>query len=752
MNLPFLSKKKENKEFFLTLLLSSGKVSSILFEKTGSKLLILGASTQEFEGSLDALPPQKLLEISDIVISNVEEKLPVGDELSKTIFAVPYNWVFEGRIVKEKLASLKTLCDELKLTPVGFIVSLEAIIAFLHRLEGAPVTAIFVEAHEKHVTASIVKNGSILGVFEAAIEQDAAKAIDSLLLSQNVVENLPPKIILLNFEHAKKIQQSVLSHSWSKSLSFLHIPQVDVLDSEIESQAVIAGVSSQMGFAEIPHVKLDKIEKTQVPIAVAAEEATLETSEDVEPAKTELENEEVVSEAVEVRSEEFGFFKDVDVLDKKTQEKELEGKPVDKDDLEEELPMVHTNDGKQHVKRSLPHVKIPAFSMPELKFPFSFKSLPKSKGPLLYPLIAVAVLIIGVVGYYYTFEKVEVLVTLDKREISQEMDVEFVVDSETSAQNGIIKISEKEVKVEGSEEKAATGKKETGETAKGEVTIYNKTEDKKVFPKGSVIIGPNNLLFELADEVSVASTSSFSTTFSNAKGKVEASKFGKEYNIPSGTNFSFENQSTTNFFAKNDQAFSGGTKQEIKVVSANDISELTTKIVSSLTQKALDQEKGTMTKGNTLLPQALNYAFDEKNFSKDEGQEASSVSLTAALTLTLGYLDKDEISKFAQDAGESVPASYTYSIADSKVEVADISENDDGNISGTINMNSIFVPKVSVSESVKELTGKSEGRVSEIVTGEGISNTQVVFTRSLPFMPKVLPFNKNNISVVVRAD
>ncbi len=751
MNLPFLSKKKENKEFFLTLLLSSGKVSSILFEKTGSKLLILGASTQEFEGSLDALPPQKLLEFSDVVISSVEEKLPAGDELSKTIFAVPYNWVYEGKIVKEKLASLKTLCDELKLTPVGFIVSLEAIIALLHRLEGAPVTAIFVEAHEKHVTASIVKNGSILGVFETAIEADAAQAIDSLLLSQNVVENLPPKIVLLNFEHAKKIQQSVLSHSWSKSLSFLHIPQVDVLDSEIESQAVIAGVSSQMGFAEIPHVKLDKIEKTQSPIAVAVEEPLAQTQEDVDLADVKLDEAEVVEESVEVRSEEFGFFKDRDVLQEKTETADVVLEQVKEAEVEEELPMVHTNDG-QNAKRFLPHAKFPTFSMPEFKLPFSLKSLPKSKGPLLYPLIAVVVLIIGVVGYYYAFEKVEVLVTLDKREISQEMDVEFVVDSETSAQNGVIKISEKEVKVEGSEEKAATGKKETGETAKGEVTIYNKTEDKKVFPKGSVIIGPNNLLFELTDEVSVASTSSFSTTFSNAKGKVEASKFGKEYNIPSNTNFSFENLSTANFFAKNDQAFSGGTKQEIKVVSENDINELTTKIVSSLTQKAIDQEKGAMADGNTLLSQALNYAFDEKNFSKEEGQEASSVSLTAALTLTLGYIDKEEISKFAQDAGESVPSSYTYSVSDSEVEIADIAENDDGNISGTINMKSVFVPKVSVSESVEKLIGKSEGRVSEIVTIEGVSNTQVVFTRSLPFMPKVLPFNKNNISVVVRAD
>ncbi len=759
MKLPFLAKKKEEKEFFLTLILSSGKISSILFEKTGNKLLILGASSKDYEGSLDSLPPQKLLELSDVVITGVEEKLPGEESFSKTIFAIPHNWVFEGKIVKEKLASLKTLCDELRLTPVGFVVSIEAVIAYLHRKEGAPVTAIFAEAGENHVTVSIVKSGIILGVFESPLEHDAAKTIDSLLLSQNVTEVLPPKIILLNFEHGKKIQQSVLSHSWSKTLSFLHIPQVIVLDQEIESQAVIAGVSSQMGFSDIPDVHMKTIEKTHVPVEIASEveiagEAANEIQKDEELKPTEAVV--GVESDVQVSSEEFGFFKDVDVLSEKVAEKETTSDNLDNFEEEHDavsVPLVRKVATKETHTLSKPKFALPVLAMPKLKLP-KFKNMSiKGKAPLLYPLVAVVIIIAAVIGYYFLYEKAEVVVILDQREVTKEEDVVFALDSPTSVEESTIKISEKEVTVEGSEEMATTGKKETGEKSKGEVTIYNKTENKKVFPKGSVIVGPNNLLFTLLDEVSVASTSSFSTTFSNAKGKVEASKFGKEYNIPSGTNFSFEGQSTANFFAKNDSSFSGGSKKEIKVVSESDMNDLATKLVTTLTKKALEQESAVGGSDGQLLPNALSYSFDEKNFSKEEGQEASAVSLTAALALKLGYIEKDEISNFAKGAGSSeIPASYIYSDKDSKVSIEDIEENEDGDITGKIVMSSVFLPQVSTSEFLKKLTGKSEGKVSEIVSGEGISNSEVIFLRSLPFMPKLLPFNKNNIAISVRAD
>lgn len=761
MKLPFLSKPKEEKDFFLSLLVSSGKISSILFEKTGEKLLILGTHKEEFSETLESVSDERLVEMSDIVISAVEERLPEGAVLDKTIFAVPSTWVTEGKIAKEYLAKLKALCDSLKLTPVGFIVSIEAIIAYLHKKEGAPVTAIFVEAGASQVTCAIVKAGVILGSYEGKVEDDIAKTIDALLLKQEVVDVLPAKIILLNYDHAKKNQQAVLAHSWSKSLSFLHLPQVELLDPDVESLAVISGVSQQMGYSSLPEMSIAAISRTKAPVEVA-ESTTEEISEKQKEQVQEqaiFHGESLPSETVELESasEQFGFFRDRDIL----KEAKVPDEEVTENIAEVVVPesivastLEYGNDAEidsHGDKKHLPVLKLPHLNF---KTPEMFKNIfKKGKGPLIYPVLAVIILVALIVSYYYIFETAQVTIVLDKKEINKEMSVTFSTEEASSVDDSIIHIDEKELQLGGTQEKAATGKKETGEKAKGEITLYNKTEDKKTFPKGTVIVGPNNLLFDLVDDVSVASTSSFSTTFSNAKGKIEASKFGKEYNIPSGTNFSIENISTSNFFAKNDSSFSGGTKKEIKVVSVSDVDDLTASLVESLSKKVVEDAKNKKDSKEQVLPTVLDYAFDEKNLSKDEGDEADNVSLTGLVTFTLGYLNNDEIKEFAKKLGEAdIPTAYVYSEKDSSIGLDSVEKNKDGNIEGSVKFASVFIPNISVSDFSQKLVGKSANKVTEIVGGEGISDVRIEFTRGLGFLPKILPFNKNNISIKVTSE
>lgn len=764
MKLPFFSKHKEEKDFFLSLIISSGKITSILFEKVNGKLLILGTHSEEFTQPLEALPEARLVELSDSVISRVEEYLPDAAFLDKTIFAVPSTWVMEGKITKDYLAKLKTLCDSLKLTPVGFIVSIEAIVAYLHKKEGAPVTAIFIEASTNHVTCAIVKTGIILGTFESVIEHDVAKTIDSLLLAQSVVQVLPAKIILLNYEHAKANQQSVLGHSWSKSLSFLHIPQVELINADVESLAVISGVSQQMGFDSLPQMNIAAITKQKAPIevAVSPQEVVSEKVEEQVEVQALMHGESLPSEVaeLEVVSEQFGFYRDVDILNAKEEEKVNEIKEPEVSNfafpeaahIKNETainPDIAYEDGKSGKKP----FSLPSFPHIDMKMPILFTKIPKGKTQLLYPIIGVIVLLALVFSYYYVFEKAEITIVLDKKEVSKELDVIFSSEKSSSVDDSIMHVEEKEIQIGGSEEKATTGKKETGEKAKGEITLYNKTEDKKTFPKGSIIVGPNNLLFELTDDVNIASTSSFSTTFSSAKGKLQATKFGKEYNIPSGTNFSLENISTSNFFGKNDSAFSGGTKKEIKVVSAADVDNLTTSTIDSLSKKAVEDAENKKGDNEKILPIILDYAFDEKNLSKDEGDEADTVSLTALITFTLGYLNNEEIKSFAKQLGDSeIPSGYVYSEKDSKLELESVEKNEDGDVAGAVKLSSVFLPSISVSEFSKKLVGKSADKVQDIVSGEGIADSRVVITRGIGFLPKILPFNKSNISIKVTSE
>jgi len=164
MNLPFIKKQKETKDFFLSLLIKPYRIAAILFEKTNSNLLIVSTKEEELEKEVNSISGEELVEVSDKVISFVEESVPQGTALEKTILAVPYDWISEGEIKREYLNLLKNVRDELGLVIEGFIVSIEAIIRFLQEKEGAPISSIFVEIAKNTIFIYVVRAGNIIEV------------------------------------------------------------------------------------------------------------------------------------------------------------------------------------------------------------------------------------------------------------------------------------------------------------------------------------------------------------------------------------------------------------------------------------------------------------------------------------------------------------------------------------------------------------------------------------------------------------
>lgn len=752
MNLPFLKKKVEVKEYFLVLALSSGTVGALLFEKSGTRLAIVGKKEEIIDSPLDTLESNKLIEAADIVISDVESNLPENAHLEKTIFALPQRWVEEGKIKKDHLVSLKRLCESLELTPVGFIVSIEALSSHLHKTEGVPVTAIFIELGEKIASVSIVKNGNVLFVSEKEIGEDPIKTVEEVLLTQDVTEVLPSKIILLSYDEVSEIQQDFLTHTWSKQLPFLHLPQVKILDPDVESEAVVSGVASQMGFE---HVEGGSVvpEKEKI---LADEEVVFETAggTGVEEEVLEKPTEEAGDKGVPAFSgDTVGFFKEKDVRLEKEAATEVENvAPIinDRRNTAESVEEFTDDDTKSVTPLSYAAATgfLSKLKMP--KIPIFGNMLPVGNTLYLYPIIAVVFFIILGVLYYTSFEQVTVTLYLDKNVVTKDMPITFSTDKASSVEDRILQLETREVTIEGDEVKKATGTEETGEKAKGEVTVYNKSESRKTFPKGTVLVGPNNLTFTLTDEIVVASTSSFSTSFSNAKGKVESSEFGKEYNLPSNTNFSFENTSTSEVFAKNDSAFSGGSSREITVVSAEDLQLLESALVSKLTADAKQKAASDKDPEEEVLEDPMDFTFDKKTFSKKVGDEASEVRLAGSITFEVGVYKRSDLLSFAREASRDEAGEGEFSEKDSEVSVKDI-ETDDSETSATFVFSSVYLPKIETADLAGKIAGKNSDSTYQILDMNGVSDIDVEFTRSIPFLPKILPFNKNNIKVKLQA-
>ena len=723
MQFPFLKSKEPQKNFFISLLIKPFKIGAILFEEINSKLFILSTHELETEKETADLSSEDLLLISDKAISFVEGSLPEKSSVEKTIFSVPYDWVEEGKIKKEHLVKLKKVCEDLGLVPIGYLMTIEAIVHFLQKSEGAPVSAVFIETGQNKIFVYLVRAGKILEVVAGIVEENVLKTVEKLLKKIESVDILPSKIILLDYKGVEGVQHEFLSHSWQKEIPFLHLPQIMVLEKGFENEATINGVATQMQLEVLQDVKINE----------------------VAPEKEDI--------LEETNPEEFGFVKERDIAEKGGVEIEDE---IEKQELSDEPPVSYFKKDDEREDRRPDASLISAF-LKRLKIPNTLRNVNTylKPGGLMKPKVILGV--IGVVIFaiassflYYNFILIsEISIFADKKAVDKTLDLEFL---ENPQGENSIKIDFETEEIKGDETKNSTGKKETGEKAKGEATIYNKTEAKKTFPKGTILVA-NDLEFEVQDEVVVASTSSFSTTLSNAKGKILATKFGKEYNLPSNSNFTIKGASSNNYIGKNSDAITGGTKKETTVVSEKDLEDLLESIVEKLEKEALSKAQEQKDSNFELLPKAISFEVLEKKYTKKEGEESGNVGISARIEYQFGKYGKEDIRNVVDSLSRGeVPGTYALIEGESSVEITDITvDQKNKSASAKIKVNAIYSPKVESEELASGLRGKNESYVKkQIESIAGITDVRVDFRRTLPLFPKILPQNSKNIRIEVK--
>ncbi len=742
--IPFLTKTTTS-EFFLSLIFESDKVSSILFREQEKNLNIIG--THEVKLDLNKASGEDLIVACDSVISKLEMSLPEGATLEKTIFAVPYSWIDDGKINPDKLSDLKKISTELALVPMGFIVSIEAIVAFLQKKEGAPVSGIFVELGEQTLSVFIVRSGNVIDVKEGIIEDGVEKTVEELLGRVTKLDVLPSKIVLLHNKEAEAIQQKFLSHHWTKELPFMHLPQVAILDRGFENEAIISGVASQLNVTVTDELKVESKEE------IGEEERVPEQTADA-----------------------FGFVQDEDIAIKKIKKEEKASEKSDIEDLSfaeviddkgpviKEHGVIREDKGGEEVYEEdemgglqTPTAKSPGIGEKISAFftPESLSSIPKKFGGgknLIIPLLALIAVIVVIAAYYSAVLKATVIVFTDQKAIKEDsLGITLTTSGDSSFTEKALKISTVEEEVSGEETQETTGHKDTGQKATGTVTIFNKTELPKQLDKGTTLISSNNIEFTLNDNVTIASTSSFATSFSNASAKVTASSFGKEYNLPSQTNFTIKGVSSSDIFGRNDTAFSGGTKEEIQVVSKKDLDGLAATILKRLFDKAKSQAASKLSGDDALIPVSISSDFVSEKYDRKENDQAKSVKLSAKVTYTLGIYKKNELSKFISSSNDfDVPPDFKLDDTESSIKVSDIKKNKN-DLSAKLSFNAIFKPQLDTMSMPQMVSGKTKSEaLKKMKEISGVSDVSIQFSNNIPFLPEILPLNASNISIDIK--
>jgi hypothetical protein len=270
--IPGLSKKTQA-EYYLALILRNERATSVLFSKAGSTIKYLGHGEEDFENTIEDATTEQFLEVLDKSITQAETVLPDNIESHKTIFGLKDSWITDNKIKKEYLEKLKKASDELGLEPIGFLVSAESIVNLVQKDEGAPVTAILVEMGQKYITVSFVKSGKILETKSSEIHQSAPFTVDTLLKHFQTPDVMPARVVIYG-DDEDEVTQEFIGHPWSKSLPFLHLPQITSLPKDGVIKAMLLGAATQMGAQLLYDAQTVDFDQNEAPTKISPEEIT----------------------------------------------------------------------------------------------------------------------------------------------------------------------------------------------------------------------------------------------------------------------------------------------------------------------------------------------------------------------------------------------------------------------------------------------------------------------------------------------
>jgi len=760
MNLPFF--KRFNKKilplYYLVLTLRDEKAQAVIFEEIEGKVKIIGQREEHFSTAIDSVSSEEFLQVLDKAISRAESSLPENIQTEKTIFGVKDSWTDGDQIKKEYLGKLKKASEELGLVPIGFLVISQTIAHLMQKEEGAPVSAILAEINKRSITVSLLRAGKIIETKSSEIHESIPFTVDTLLKHFDVPEILPSRIIIFNGK--EDLSQEFISHTWSKSLPFLHLPQITNLPHGFDVKSVLFGAATQMG--------LEVMEK-DIPLEPnVAHEQFEEEIPTINDEENPIKDPEVYKS---LGAENFGFAKDVDVAKmpsleniQLTKQKEFEAVEVEENNGEQ-IPQFNTEEiqtpvnSPERFNNVLELIK--KFSINVLSLIFvslrkiNIKRFPStSKGKLI--IAAPIILIIVVIICYFMFVKAEITLTVDPKTIEQNKSVLLSTTKDTDPSQNIVKSEFVSVSEDGSDSTPATGTKDVGTPAKGSVTIFNSLTDSKTLPEGTVLTSPSGLEFALDSSVTINAVASHSAdetvTPQTVSVNVTADQLGKESNLPSGTKFSVNGYDTSDLIAKNDNPFSGGTKTQVTVSSKNDQTKLETDLLKQLENNATADLQKQLDQSKVLLPAFISETLSKETLSAKIGDQTNQLSLTGTVDYqSLSYNKSDLIEISKSLLSQDIPANQTIDYGNIKTSVVNIKNKNDEEINATFSIKALLLPKISESEIIKNLKGKSFKNAEDSLNKlPQVSNVSIKLSPGIPFLPKNLPARENNIKILIK--
>ncbi len=698
LNLPFFHKKKDS-QWYLGLFLKDKEIIGFALEKRPHKVEITAHERVFLSNGWE-----NLLEQVDELVFSLEQS--TKKELNEVIFFIYSHYIDQQskEIKKEYLSQFKNLVKNLELKALGYIECYEAVARYLKDKEQSPLTAILIELGETHLGVFVYKGGqktytqillrgdTILSDLEAIFSEIKGDML------------LPSRIILYDSYDLHAESTAIVSHKWSHDL-FVQLPKVEI----IKPQDLHNGM-----------------------VAVFEEQVNEETAVEGEEVNQAEESAEEIPQEQEV----MGF---------------AIGREVERKEVATQSHAYHVSDGEPVPKKSRPLNFDPSTI---IKFMNSIKILPSSlrlKGNVVVIVVGVMAIIASALAVEYFLHKVQVEVLFPSQTLSKELDIDMRSDGSDSYGIHLATIS-----AELTEKKSTTGKRDVGEKAKGEVTISNFDEVERVLPKDTPF-EVSGIKYGLDEEVKLSSGSSSIvggnkvTTPGKKTAKLTAVEIGTEGNAAKGQTFKVGSFSTSSIFATNEQAFSGGSKKQIKTISKEDVDALKNSIIKKAKEDA--QQKLSAESGDKrIITDLTETAFGKISVSKEIGEEASEVTLKASVvTAYYEYTAADVAKVLKESFDEDVPSGFRLEEEKISFDIQEVKKKNQ-QITGKIDAKALVIKDVSKEELINKMIGKKKSDLEELLKNDfQASGIEIKSQSKIPLLllDNWLPFFKKNIEVSI---
>lgn len=293
----------------------------------------------------------------------------------------------------------------------------------------------------------------------------------------------------------------------------------------------------------------------------------------------------------------------------------------------------------------------------------------------------------------------------------------------------------------------ATGSKEIGNKASGQVTVTNcEFTQGFTIPAGSIFTAANGKQFKNAQPVSLSGYTQQSKCNDTAKAvTVEAATHGPEYNISAQ---SYTISGISGEVTASGAEMSGGTKETVTVISQGDVDKAKDQLAQQDTNAAKAELKKQFKEDILIIEESFMTEVGKPAASPAVGEQAKRAKVTVETTYTLIGLPRDDVKTIlttvVNDALKDKSDQQAYSLGENTIMFQNFEKRDGGNYSTRLVTTGYIGPKINTEELAEKLVGKRYGEIQAVVNEiPGVNNVDIKFS---PFWVTTAP-SKDKIDV-----